>query len=490
MMRYPAFGRDGRLVPPAGLDAPELLRQDGVTLKRRLRAGEISSVELASACLDRIEAVNPTYNAVVSLRPREEILAEARAADAACAEGRDLGALHGLPIAIKDLAATAGLTTTFGSPLFADHVPAEDDLHIARIRQAGAIIVGKTNVPEYGLGSHTYNPVFGVTRNAYRPDLSAGGSSGGAAVALALNMLPIADGSDFGGSLRNPGAWNNVFGLRPSQGRVPTVPAQDPFYTQLSTNGPMGKSVADVAAMLTVMSGYDPRAPLSLETEAEPFGANLVPASSPRIAWLADLDGRLPFEGGILDLCATALRELEPAGWQVEDVSIPFPWAELWRSFVVLRQWAMSNRYGPDYADPARRAHLKPEIIWEVEGGNRLSAEEVAAAAKVRATFYQVAVKLFERFDVLALPTAQVFPFPIEWHWPREVAGVEMDSYHRWMEVVVIGTLTGCPVLNVPVGFDESGRPMGMQLIGRPRADRALLAIGAAYERDAARLPD
>jgi amidase len=489
-MRRPAFRPDGRLVSPAGMEPPDLLAEDGASLQRRLRGGEISSVELVTASLDRIEALNPTYNAVVSLRPREDILAEARAADQARAAGGEIGALHGLPIAIKDLAATAGLRTTWGSPLFADHVPAEDDLHVARIRAAGAIIVGKTNVPEYGLGSHTYNPVFGPTRNAYLPELSAGGSSGGAAVALALGMLPIADGSDFGGSLRNPGAWNNVFGFRPSQGRVPNVPAQDPFYAQLATNGPMGRSVADLATMLTVMAGYDPRAPLSLEQEREPFEAGLAPKEAPRIAWLADLDGRLPFEPGILDLCATALGELEPAGWQIEPVSVPFPWADLWRAFVVLRHWAMSSRYGSDYADPERRALLKPAMIWEIEGGMALRADEVAAAAKVRATFYQVALKLFERFDALALPTAQVFPFPGEWHWPREIAGVAMDSYHRWMEVVVPGTLSGCPVVNVPVGFDPSGRPMGMQLIGRPRSDRELLAIAAAYERDAGRMSD
>jgi amidase len=487
MTRRPAFGRDGRLVPPEGHDAPELLRQDGAGLQRRLRAGEISSVELVTACLDRIEAVNPTYNAVVSLRPREDILADAARADEARAGGRDVGALHGLPIAIKDLAATAGLRTTWGSPLFADHVPAEDELHVARIRQAGAIIVGKTNVPEYGLGSHTFNPVFGATRNAYMPELSAGGSSGGAAVALALGMLPIADGSDFGGSLRNPGAWNNVFGFRPSQGRVPTVPAQDPFYAQLSTNGPMGTSVVDLATMLTVMSGYDPRAPLSLATEGEPFESGLFPRQAPRIAWLADLDGRLPFEPGILDLCSAALRELEPAGWQVEAVSVPFPWADLWHAFVVLRHWAMSSRYADAYADLDKRAQLKPDMIWEIEGGLALGADEVSSAAKVRATFYQVALKLFERFDALALPTAQVFPFPIAWRWPREIAGVSMDSYHRWMEVVVPGTMSGCPVVNVPAGFDEAGRPMGMQLIGRPRADRELLSIAAAFERDAAR---
>jgi amidase len=231
-VRRSAFAPDGRLATPAGVpEAPGLLQEDGSALRGRLARGEISSVELVTACLDRIEALNPTYNAIVSLRSREDILADARRSDEARSAGGEQGALHGLPIAIKDLAATAGLRTTWGSPLFADHVPAADDLPVARIRGAGAIIVGKTNVPEFGLGSHTFNPVFGATKNAFRPELSSGGSSGGAAVALALRLLPIADGSDFGGSLRNPGAWNNVFGFRPSQGRVPSVPSQDPFYT-------------------------------------------------------------------------------------------------------------------------------------------------------------------------------------------------------------------------------------------------------------------
>jgi amidase len=369
-------------------------------------------------------------------------------------------------------------------------VPAEDELAIGRIRAAGAIIIGKTNVPEYGLGSHTFNPIFGPTRNAFAPELSAGGSSGGAAVALALRMLPIADGSDFGGSLRNPGAWNNVFGFRPSQGRVPTVPAQDPFYAQLSTLGPMGRSAADLAMLLTVMAGHDPRAPLSLENPEGPFEAALDRTVPPRIAWLADLGGHLPFEAGILDLCGDALAELGQAGWPVEPACVPFAWEELWRAFVVLRQWSMSARYGEVYADPAKRRRLKPEMVWEIEAGLTLDATAISAAARTRAAWYGTALGLFERFDVLALPTAQTFPFPIDWTWPREIGGRTMDSYHRWMEVVVAGTLSGCPVLNVPVGFDPRGLPMGLQLIGRPRADADLLAIAARYERDAARETD
>jgi amidase len=490
-MRRSAFGPDGQLATPSGLpEAPGLLKEDGSALRGRLARGEISSVELVTACLDRIEALNPTYNAIVSLRPRGDILADARRSDEARRAGDAQGALHGLPIAIKDLAATAGLRTTWGSPLFADHVPIADDLPVARIREAGAIIVGKTNVPEFGLGSHTFNPVFGATKNAFRPELSAGGSSGGAAVALALRLLPIADGSDFGGSLRNPGAWNNVFGFRPSQGRVPSVPSQDPFYGQLSTIGPMGRSIADLAMLLSVMAGYDPRAPLSLASEAEPFERSLDRAGAPRIAWLSDLGGKLSFEPGVLDLCTSALSDLTRSGWQVEPVSVAFPWEELWRAFVVLRHWAMSGRYGDTYADPQKRVHLKPDMAWEIESGLKLDAAVLSAAAKTRAAWYEAALGLFEHFDALALPSAQVFPFSIDQPWPREIAGRAMDSYHRWMEVVVPGTMSGCPVLNVPAGFDGEGRPMGMQLIGRPRADRELLAIAARFERDEGRGSD
>lgn len=485
--RRPAFARDGRLVAPSGAEIPEILGSDGATVRDRLRRRDVSSAELAGACLDRIEALNPACNAVVSLRPRSEILAEARRADEALARGEEVGALHGLPIAIKDLSATRGLRTTYGSPLFADHVPEADDLSVARIRAAGAIIVGKTNTPELGLGSHTYNPVHGATRNAFDPTRSAGGSSGGAAVALALGLLPIADGSDMGGSLRNPGAYNNVFGLRPSQGLVPAMPSHDPFYAQLATIGPMGRSAADLAMLLGVLAGHDPRAPLSLD--APPWRDEPVRAAAhaPRIAWLGDLGGHLAVEPGILDLCSAALADLEGAGWSIEPAVPAFDWERLWQAFVVLRQFSLFGRWADTYADPAKRASMKPEMRWEIAGGATLDIGALARAMEVRGAWYAAILPLFERYDALALPTAQVFPFPVEWAWPREIAGREMDSYHRWMEVVVPGTMSGCPVVNVPAGFDAAGRPMGLQLVGVPRGDHALLALAARFAQDAAR---
>lgn len=485
--RRPAFARDGRLVAPPTAEIPEMLGPDGAAVRDRVRRLEISCVELATACLDRIEALNPTHNAVVTLRPRSEIIAEARSADGALARGDEVGALHGLPIAIKDLSATKGLRTTYGSPLFADHVPEADDLSVARIRAAGAIVVGKTNTPELGLGSHTYNPVHGATRNAFDPTWSAGGSSGGAAVALALGLLPIADGSDMGGSLRNPGAYNNVFGLRPSQGLVPAVPSPDPFYAQLGIVGPMGRSAADLAMLLGVLAGYDPRAPLSFDAPSRSDGSLPATIHAPRIAWLGDLGGHLAIEPGILDLCEAALADLEGAGWSIEPVVPAFDWESLWRSFVVLRQFDLFGRWAETYADPARRALMKPEMRWEIAGGTALDAAALAGACQVRGAWYAAILRLFERYDALALPTAQVFPFPVEWAWPRAIAGRDMDSYHRWMEVVVPGTMAGCPVVNVPAGFDAAGRPMGLQLIGAPRGDHALLALAARFAQDAAR---
>lgn len=420
MARRPAFAADGCLVTPPGIAVPDLLRPDGATLRAQVAAREISSRELVSASLDQIDRLNPTYNAVVSLRPRADLLAEADRADAALAAGEPVGALHGLPIAIKDAAATAGLRTTYGSPLFADLVPTVDDLPVARIRSAGAIIVGKTNVPEFGLGSHTFNPIFGATLNAFDTGSTAGGSSGGAAVALALHLLPIADGSDFGGSLRNPGAWNNVFGFRPSQGRVPSVPASDPFYSQLTTSGPMGRSAADLATVLSVMAGPDWRAPLALGDPARRYEDDLAPTThAPRILWLGDLGGHLATEPGVLTLCETALDELGTAGWTIDTEVPSVDWDALWRAFVVLRQLAIFTRYGHLLADPSSRALLKPEMAWEIATGEALTATAIAGAMRTRATWYARVATLTVAYDALAMPTAQLFPFPVELDWPK-----------------------------------------------------------------------
>jgi len=465
-------------VPPAG----DICRLSAIELAEAIRRRRLSVREVVTAFLDRIEAVNPLVNAIVSQRERADILAEADRADGRLAQGRAAGSLFGLPIAIKDLALTKGLRTTFGSPIFADFVPQEDDFFVERLRKAGAIIIGKTNVPEFGLGSNTYNPVFGPTLNAFDPALTAGGSSGGAAVALALDMVPVADGSDFGGSLRNPAAYNNVYGFRPSQGLVPAGPDIDVFPSQMGVEGPMGRSVRDIALLLDEQAGYHPRAPLSHDKQGSFLEGLHSKATGGRIAWLGDLGGHLPMEPGILQLCEAALGRFSEASFATEAIVPDVDFEALWQAFVALRQASSGCGLKAHYDDPEKRKLLKPEAVWEVEQAIRLTAPQVHAATVRRSSWHRTLLSLFERFDLIVLPTAQVFPFEVSTHWPSMVAGRAMDSYHRWMQVSALATLGGCPALNVPVGFDGKGRPMGMQLIGRPRGDLAVLKAGAAYE--------
>lgn len=467
-------------MPPASI--PPLCRLNAVPLAAMIRRREVSARDVMVAYLDHIERANPIVNAIVSLRPRAELLDEAEAADRAVARGEKVGPLHGLPQAIKDLGFTRGLRTTLGSPLYADQVPDRDDIFVERMRAAGALIIGKTNVPEFGFGSNSYNPIFGLTRNAWNPTRVGGGSSGGAGVALAMRMLPVADGGDMGGSLRNPAAFNNVFGFRPSQGRVPAETA-DPFYGQLIIEGPMGRSIADVGMLLDVMSGYDRRDPLSLEQPGLPFGDGLREGHKVwRFGWLGDLGGHLPFEPGVLELCAAAGERLAAAGQHVEPTALGFDPERLWRTFVTLRQHAVGGRLDAAWRDPAKRGLLKPEAIWEIEGSHRLSALDLYKAGVDRGDWHKALLSLFDRFDFLLLPAAQVFPFDAGIAWPREINGRAMDSYHRWMEVVVGATLGGCPAISVPAGFNAEGLPMGLQIIGPPRGDLAVLRAAALYE--------
>ncbi|MET0708162.1 MAG: amidase [Tardiphaga sp.] len=454
-------------------------------LAAMIRSRETSSREVVEGFLARIDALNPKFNAIISLVDRGDVLAQADAADAAVARGDTVGPLHGLPQAIKDLAATRGMPMTFGSPMFADNVAEVDAIVVERMRAAGAIFIGKTNVPEFGLGSHTYNPLFGPTRNAWNLQRSAGGSSGGAAVAIALRMLPFADGSDMGGSLRNPAAFNNVLGFRPSQGRIPVWPREETFLKQLATEGPMGRSADDLALLLSVQSGYDKRAALSLDGHVPDWHDQLSrDFSGARIGWLGDLGGRLPFEAGILDLCHGALSRLTDAGVALEDVKSNFDWERVWTAFTVLRQFSIGgDRLGVAYDKPELRKLMKPELQWEIEQCRELSVAQVQRALHDRTALYDHLLDLFGTYDFLALPSAQVFPFPVEWTWPKEIAGRTMDSYHRWMEVVTLGTLSGSPVVSLPVGFGPDGLPMGVQIIGRPRDDLSVLQLTHLYEQ-------
>jgi amidase len=391
--------------------------------------------------------------------------------------------MHGFPQAVKDLAPVRGIPFVQGSPVFRDVVPEVDAIFVERMRRAGSIFVGKTNTPEFGLGSHTFNPVFGPTLNAYDQSRTAGGSSGGAAVALALRMLPVADGSDHGGSLRNPAAFNNVFGFRTSYGRVPSE-GRDVFTPAMGVIGPMARSVPDLAMLLSVQAGFDPRLPLSINEDPRIFTASLEREfRGTRIAWLGDFGGYLPFEPGVLDLCRTALKAFEALGCVVEEVLPEYPIERVWQNWLKLRAWQTRAALKPLYDDPAKRAQMKPEAIWEVENGAALSADDLAAASAERTLWYQDVVRLFGRYDYLLLPSAQVFPFATEMRWPKEIAGRAMDTYHRWMEVVIPVTMSGCPALNVPVGFGETGLPMGLQIVGPAQSELACLQLAHAYDQ-------
>ena len=449
----------------------------------------MSCREVMAAVLDRIDERNPAVNAIVSIRERDELLAEAGERDDELARDESRGWMHGIPQAIKDLSATQGIRTTLGSRLLEHWVPDADSLMVARMKAAGCIVIGKTNVPEFGLGSHTFNDVFGTTRNPFDLTRTAGGSSGGAAVALATHMLPVADGSDYMGSLRNPAAWNNVFGFRPSQGRVPGGPERDSFLAQLGTEGPMGRTVLDIALLLGTQAGYDAGSPLSLSGRLDEFAtvAAARRALDPeqrtiRIGWLGDLDGHLAIEPGIIDRCEDGLRRLESIECADEPTAFALSPERVWDAWLVWRYVLISANLSPLITNPSRRDLMKPEALWEVDHGMEVTGPQISRASVDRTVFYSSITALFDRFDALVLPTAQVWPFDASERWPRRIGDREMDTYHRWMEVTSYATFAGLPAISVPVGFDDRGLPMGMQLIGRPRGDVALLRLAHAYE--------
>ncbi len=467
---------------PAQRAIPDLLQLDACALSRAIHARQVSCAEVMNAYLDQIDRLNPKVNAIVSRVDRDELSRQARERDAQLSRGQSMGCMHGFPHAVKDLALTRGLRTTWGSPLL-DTVPEEDAIHVERIRSAGAILIGKTNVPEFGLGSQTYNSIFGPTRNPYNLAKTPGGSSGGAAAALALRMRPVADGSDMMGSLRNPAAFTNVFGFRPSFGRVPSR-SRDLFFAQLFCEGPMARTVPDAAMLLSVMAGSHPDAPLSLAEDPAVFAGGLERDwQGTRLGWLGDFHGYLPFEPGILDLCRGAFPALQSLGCTVEEAQLDFPPQRIWQAWLTLRHWAIAGERAELYRDPAKRARMKPEMQWEIEGGLKLTAAAVYEAALARSEFYRALLRLFESCDFLLLPSAQAFPFDVTLPWPRSVNGKPMDTYHRWMEVVVLASLSGCPAISVPVGFGPAGLPMGMQIIGRPRSDRSVLQLAHSYDQ-------
>jgi amidase len=466
----------------AAAKASDIVMMEAGALSAAIASRKISCVEVMTAYLDHIEALNPKVNAIVALQPRDGLLAQARERDAQVARGEIMGPLHGFPHAPKDLQAVKGIRSTSGSPILKDFIPTADSLVVERMRKAGAIFIGKTNTPEFGLGSHTYNPVYGATRNAYDQSRSAGGSSGGAAVSLALRMLPVADGSDYGGSLRNPAGWNNVFGFRTSFGVVP-VAGPDVWLPSIGVTGPMARTVSDLALMLSVQAGYDPRAPLSVTEDGKRFLAPLsAGVTGRRIAWLGDLGGWAPYEAGVLDVCRTALKTFESLGCVVEEAVPDQPPEPAWQAFVKLRQWQQGGALLAFYKDPAKRALLKLEAIWEIEGGLNLSAYDINALSVARTAWSASVARLLARYDYLVMSTAQLFPFAVEETWPHSLAGQTMQTYHEWMKAVCMITLAGCPSLAATAGFGANGLPMGIQIIAPVHREMECLQLAQAYE--------
>jgi amidase len=456
-------------------------------LSAAIHARTVSCREVMQAYLARIHRLNPDYNALIHLAADDDLLAQADARDAQLARGESLGWMHGIPHAIKNTAHVLGFPSDFGCPLLQGVMPQHDQIIAERIKAAGAIIIGKTNIPELGLGSHTFNKIHGTTRNAWDLRVSAGGSSGGAAVALAHRMLPVADGSDFMGSLRNPAGWNNVFGMRPSQGIVPRWPRNEFWVHQLAIEGPMARNVRDLAQLLATQAGPDSRDPMSLGTgdimpERWPDASSL---KGLRVGWLGNLNGHLALEPGVLEVCEQGLARMTSAGALVEPLSsgLGFDPQVVWKAWLVWRRALTAANVRGLIKLPHARELLEIKTLWEYDQAEGLLYTEFEMASEVRSTFYNAMLSLLSRFDVLALPVAQVWPFPAEQAWPTEIAGRTMDTYHRWMECTIYATMAGLPAVSVPAGFDASGRwPMGLQLIGQPRGDGALLKVAAAYE--------
>lgn len=458
------------------MSAHELCFLTARELAAKLRAKEISAREVMEAHLAQIERVNPAVNAIVTLLP-ERAMAGAAEADEALARGADVGPLHGLPIAHKDLVDTKGIRTTYGSPIYADYVPERDALIIERIRQAGAITIGKTNTPEFGAGSQTFNKVFGATLNPYDTTKTCGGSSGGAAVALATGMLPIADGSDTGGSLRNPANFNNVVGIRTSPGRVPMWPSSVP-WSPLSVQGPMARTVGDVGMFLGALAGFDARSPIALETPGSEFAKPLErDFTGVRIAWSRDLGG-LPVDPRVTAVIDAQRKAFEEIGCVVEDADPDLTGAD--ESFKTWRAWRMEAAQAETVR--TKRDLVKETVIWNVEEGMKLSGPDIGRAEKLRAGIFERMREFMSTYEFIVCPVNQVPPFDVTTEYVSEINGVKMGTYIDWMSTCSYITVTNHPAISVPAGFTPEGLPVGLQIVGRFRDDFGVMQLANAFE--------
>jgi amidase len=448
-------------------------------LQRLYRARKVSPLEVMQAVLARVDAVNPTLNAIVTLA-RESALTKAKAATGALKKTtKTLGPLHGVPVTIKDLTQTTGIRTTWGSKVFEHHVPTEDSLIVERLKAAGAIILGKTNTPEFGAGGNTFNAVFGPTRNPWNPALTCGGSSGGAAVALATGMGPIAQGSDTGGSLRTPAAFCGVVGFRTTPGLVPYYPKQL-GWDSIGVTGPMARTVRDVALMLSVVAGPDDRAPLSYDVDTRAFMAATRSPSVKgwRVAWTPDLDGLIPVDGEVMRVAEAATRVFRSLGAKVESACCSF--SEVNDIVLGTRGLTMVANHADKLSQ--WKDQMQKGLVWNIEQGLKLSPEEIGRAEALRTTLWHRVRAFMETRDLLILPTVAVPPFPVEMPYPTEINGEPLDNYTQWFFLTYGITVTGLPVISVPCGFTASGLPVGLQIVGRRRQEAMVLRAASAFE--------
>jgi amidase len=447
-------------------------------LSQLLREKKLSAREVMQAHLRQISRVNPKVNAIVTHVPEDQLMSQVAAADEAWAKGNWLGALHGLPVGVKDLHETQGIRTTYGSPLHRDYVPDFDCRLVQREKAAGAIVIGKTNVPEFGLGSQTFNPVFGATHNPYDLTKTCGGSTGGGCVALACGMVPLADGSDMGGSLRNPPNFCNVVGIRPSPGRVPDVPSNLGWFT-LSVPGPVARNVSDCAFFLSVLAGFDQESPISIDQSGAQFAQPLDRRSfkGVRVAMFKDLG--LPWEPEVKSAVQTQRKVFESLGCIVEEAEPDFRDAN--ECFNAWRHWSVELGFGDILA--AHGDQLNEYIHWHVQEGRKLTGPYLARVEAKRTALYQRVRTFMNEYEYFILPVNQVLPFDVNVHYPTEIAGVKMETYIDWMRSAYYISAVGNPAVAVPCAFSAGGLPIGLQIVGRHHDDWGALQLAYAFEQ-------
>jgi len=447
-------------------------------LARLIRTGGVSAREVMAQFLGQINRLNPKINAIVAKLPDDRCLALADQADRQFARGEVVGPLHGLPFAFKELDQVVGFPMTRGSLIFKDYMPSEDSVLTERLRRAGVLPIGKTNISEFGMGSHSYNDVYGKTLNPYDLSKSAGGSSGGAGAAVAAGMLPFASGSDLGGSLRNPANFNNIAALRPSVGLVPSAPVALPF-PGFTVKGPMARSVADTAFLLSVMAGADARDPACYPSDAALFAEPLDrDFKDVRIAWCPDLGG-LPLDTRVRDVLAAQRQTFVDIGCVLEDAVPDLGGAD--EVFLTVRAWHYWHTLGPLLEQ--HREKMKPEAVWQIELGRNLTGEAIARAMQMHGELMLRMVRFQEKYEFLICAVSQVPPFDAKLDWPHEINGVKMETYLDWMKSAYWITPTFCPAISVPAGFTATGLPVGMQIVGRYRDDLSVLQLAHAFEQ-------